>query len=232
VTTNGLLTSLVSFNGTNGAEPCAGLAIGNNGVFYGTTAHGGPNGEGTVFRMTTGGELVTVASFSGPDGANPESGLIQDRAGELYGTTVKGGDGYGTVFKVATNGPLSTLVSFNGTNGSLPFASLAFGKDGHLYGTTAYGGNGFNGNAYSGNGVVFRLSLVPQITLESQFDRTKGLILLASGLTGHGQVILQVSSNLVDWAPTQTNPPVVGCLMFQDASFTNRPVQFYRVLLQ
>jgi uncharacterized repeat protein (TIGR03803 family) len=53
VTTNGTLTSLYSFVGTNdGANPQAGLVQGNDGNFYGTTQHGGTNNLGTVFRLT------------------------------------------------------------------------------------------------------------------------------------------------------------------------------------
>ena len=37
VTTNGTLTTLVSFNGTNGANPGAALTLGTDGNFYGTT---------------------------------------------------------------------------------------------------------------------------------------------------------------------------------------------------
>ena len=46
VTTNGTLTTLVSFNGTNGAYPHAGLTLGNDGNFYGTTSQGGSNPVG------------------------------------------------------------------------------------------------------------------------------------------------------------------------------------------
>jgi hypothetical protein len=51
VTTNGLLTTLVSFNGTNGASPETALTLGNDGNFYGTTIYGGSFSEGTVFRL-------------------------------------------------------------------------------------------------------------------------------------------------------------------------------------
>jgi uncharacterized repeat protein (TIGR03803 family) len=49
--TNGTLTTLVSFDGTNGAAPEAGLIQGADGNFYGTTSQGGTNGYGTVFRL-------------------------------------------------------------------------------------------------------------------------------------------------------------------------------------
>ncbi|MGA3008484.1 MAG: choice-of-anchor tandem repeat GloVer-containing protein, partial [Opitutaceae bacterium] len=52
MTPGGVLTTLVSFNGTNGAYPFAGLVQGGDGNFYGTTTDGGDFGRGTVFQMT------------------------------------------------------------------------------------------------------------------------------------------------------------------------------------
>ena len=40
VTTNGTLTTLVAFNGSNGAYPYAALTLGKDGNFYGTTSAG------------------------------------------------------------------------------------------------------------------------------------------------------------------------------------------------
>jgi uncharacterized repeat protein (TIGR03803 family) len=50
--TNGTLTTLISFNGTNGANPQSSLVQGADGSFYGTTANGGATGNGTVFRLS------------------------------------------------------------------------------------------------------------------------------------------------------------------------------------
>jgi uncharacterized repeat protein (TIGR03803 family) len=50
LTPGGTLTTLVSFNGTNGSHPWAGLVQGKDGHLYGTTDAGG-NGFGTVFRI-------------------------------------------------------------------------------------------------------------------------------------------------------------------------------------
>jgi uncharacterized repeat protein (TIGR03803 family) len=52
ITTNGVLTTLVSFNGTNGGGACGVLTLGNDGNFYGTTFEGGSSNLGTVFKLT------------------------------------------------------------------------------------------------------------------------------------------------------------------------------------
>ena len=52
ITTNGVLTSLISFSTTNGAYPKAGLALGGDGNIYGTTYYGGNFDYGTVFKIT------------------------------------------------------------------------------------------------------------------------------------------------------------------------------------
>ena len=52
MTTAGVLTTLYTFTGGNdGASPGAGLVMGGDGSFYGTTSLGGPNQYGTVFRL-------------------------------------------------------------------------------------------------------------------------------------------------------------------------------------
>jgi uncharacterized repeat protein (TIGR03803 family) len=171
VTTNGTLTTLLSFNLTNGATPKAALTLGNDGNFYGTTIGGLNNNWGTVFQVTTNGTLTTLASFNFTDGANP-NGLTLGNDGNFYGTTQNGGiknstytDGMGTVFQVTTNGTLTTLASFNTTNGEEP-NGLALGNDGNFYGTTQQGGTNNVGNG--GEGTAFRLLLVPVISVQPQ----------------------------------------------------------------
>ena len=51
ITPAGVLTTLHSFNGSDGAFPYGGLAQVSNGFFYGTTSAGGAYGLGTVFRV-------------------------------------------------------------------------------------------------------------------------------------------------------------------------------------
>ncbi len=121
LTLSGRLTTLHSFEHTDGSFPTAALVPAPNGYLYGTTAWGGasstPNGFGTVFQITPSGALTTLHSFDGADGWLPYAGLIQATDGDLYGTTVFGGsnlcsDGCGTVFKITPSGALTTLHNF------------------------------------------------------------------------------------------------------------------------
>ena len=87
------LTTLVSFNGTNGDEPCGGLIADAHGDLFGTTTGGGAYGDGTVFEIakTAHGYAstpTTLVSFDGTNGARPFGSLIADAHGDLFGTTV------------------------------------------------------------------------------------------------------------------------------------------------
>ena len=97
MTPSGVLTTLHSFIGTDGAVP-EGVLVESNGVFYGTTygLYGTTITYGTVYKITTAGALTTLYNFcslSGcADGFYPYAGLIQASDGNFYGTTSQGGD--------------------------------------------------------------------------------------------------------------------------------------------
>ena len=91
ITTAGALTTLHSFNYSDGANPHAGLVQGADGSFYGTTITGGAYYRGTVFKITPAGALTTLHSFSWSDGADPIAGIVQATDGSFYGTTASGG---------------------------------------------------------------------------------------------------------------------------------------------
>lgn len=161
MTPTGTLTTLVEFadsaSGVKGAYPYAGLILGSDGNFYGTTATGGATGDGTIFKVTPAGLLTTLVEFTGTKapakGAYPQGGLFQGSDGNFYGTTGFGGkSNFGTVFQVTPGGVLTTLVEFtgNGTTGkgASPYATLITGVDGNLYGTTALGGTEGSGTAF------------------------------------------------------------------------------------
>src|ERR1022692_3258116 len=152
------LTTLFSFDGTDGAVPQAGLVQATNGDLYGTTVSGGANTNGTVFKITPGGALTTLYSFCSlgypcADGDSPYAGLVQASNGDLYGTTYSGGaNRYGTVFKITPGGTPTTLYSFCSqsgcTDGLAPYAALVQAANGDLYGTTVYGGAAVFGTVF------------------------------------------------------------------------------------
>jgi uncharacterized repeat protein (TIGR03803 family) len=164
ISTNGSHSALLSFEGTNGANPQSALIFALDAGFYGTTYYGGtnswPNAYGTVFRFSTNGVFSRLCSFNNSNGAEPFGGLLQTSDGNFYGTTQVGGDsGYGCIFKVTSTGALTNLVSFHGTNGSFPLSGLIRGNDGLLYGTTYSGGPSNLGTIFSvtTNGVIHTL---------------------------------------------------------------------------
>src|ERR1022692_3971273 len=157
---------LHNFNndGTDGAEPYAGLIFDAAGNLYGTTSVGGTSNTGTVFELTpaAGGTWTekVLHSFNndGTDGLEPYAGLILDAAGNLYGTTQDGGTAFtGTVFELtpAAGGTWTEKVVYsfanNGTDGTIPKAGVIFDAAGNLYGTTTQGGT-------HGGGTLFELT--------------------------------------------------------------------------
>jgi uncharacterized repeat protein (TIGR03803 family) len=61
ITTNGVLTTLHSFSGADGANPWAGLVQGRDGNLYGTTYQGGTDDGGVVFRVVIPPGLISYA---------------------------------------------------------------------------------------------------------------------------------------------------------------------------
>ena len=87
--------------GTDGTDPLAGLVAGCDGALYGTTAQGGSNNLGTVFKVDVGGsDYLGLWSFSGSAGSSPQAALVAGAGGALYGTTANGDtNGNGNVLR-------------------------------------------------------------------------------------------------------------------------------------
>ncbi len=154
---SGVIQVLASFNGTNGANPQAGLVMDASGNLYGTTTYGGASNDGTIFEYSATNGLTTLHSFSGTDGQNPAASLIFDANANLYGVTPGGGPSGsdGTLFMYSPTGTYTTsavnfqtLASFSATSGgNSPAGGLLADGNGNLWGVTTYGNNN-NGSIY------------------------------------------------------------------------------------
>ena len=198
ITPGGALTTLHVFSGTDGSTPSAGLVLGTDGKFYGTTQRGGVGNYpvGTIFKISPGGGFTSLYSFCSvsdlcPDGQVPYGTLAQGNDGNFYGTTSEGanywdscagfGGGCGTAYKISSSGTFTTTHVFNGTEGAQSEAGLVLGTDGNFYGTTTQGGSGTNCYPYfHGCGTVFRISPAGTVIVLHNFSNTDGVHSLAA----------------------------------------------------
>ena len=143
------------FATTDGGPPAGELTAGRDGNLYGTTATGGAEGHGTLFRVNPASSgFQVVYSFTGtdPDGAEPSgAALVEGADGFFYGTTRSGGEfGSGTLFRFITPLIVETIFSFPADQAD-PRGGVILASDGRLYGTTGGGTAGF--------GLVYRINI-------------------------------------------------------------------------
>ncbi len=193
ITPSGTLTTLHSFNLSDGGELSAAVIQGTDGNFYGTTYAGGVNNVGSLFGITPSGSLTLLHSFAGSDGARPQGGLLQKADGSFYGTTLVGGtDNFGTVFQLALQqSPTTTVLttspnpSYQGEavtmtatvtaqNGSTPAGTVVFKSNGAAIGSASLDNSGVAVLNYSG-------------TQRRQRQRDRGLSRLADPGAQHLQ---------------------------------------------
>ena len=147
ITPSGTLTTLHTFCAdakcTDGYYPFAGLILGSDGDFYGTTQSGGAHLYcGTAFKINSAGKLTTLHSFGSreTDGCGPAGALVQARNGNFYGTTESGGtNGGGTIFELTPAGKLTSLYQFCNVCGVVPYSpttGLVQANNGNFYGVT------------------------------------------------------------------------------------------------
>jgi uncharacterized repeat protein (TIGR03803 family) len=115
ITPGGVLTTLTSFDNTNGGLPYAPLVQGTNGDFYGTTFQDGARGFGTVFRLSTGlAPFVKTVPTAGKVGA-----AVKILGNGLTGATSVSFNGTAAVFTVVSGSEITTAVPSGATTGTV-----------------------------------------------------------------------------------------------------------------
>jgi uncharacterized repeat protein (TIGR03803 family) len=195
ITPTGTLTTIYAFcsqsNCTDGQQPYAGLVLGTDGNFYGTTASGGSNDWGTVFKITPTGMLTTLYSFCAQtgcrDGILPFGALLQATDGTFYGTTQNGGDssycneGCGTIFGLSMG--LGRFVSFVRSAGKVGATAQILGQ----------GFTGTTGVSFNGTGANFVVHSDTYLTATVPQGATTGFVTVATpGGTLQSNVVFRV----------------------------------------
>jgi uncharacterized repeat protein (TIGR03803 family) len=179
----------------DGANPEGELVEGSDGYLYGVARTGGPNGNGTVFKMSKDGtsfivlhafgattSAATGAPSTNADGIGPLGPLVPAADNYFYGTAARGGTtGSGTIFRVRFDGtgfevlrtfptltPSTTTTPATNVDGASPLAGLTDGQDGRLYGVASVGGS-------IGNGTIYAYDPVGRVfSVLHNFDGNKG----------------------------------------------------------
>lgn len=82
------------------------------------------------------------------------------------------------------------------------------------------------------NATLLVLRSTPRFGGSPAFSSGTGFSWQLDQLSGHGDIIILTSTNLTDWFPIYTNPPLTGTLQFLDPDATNQPARFYRAVEQ
>ena len=176
--------------GSDGANPYAGVIFDAAGNLYGTTKAGGSQANGAIFRLSpaqSGWTETTLYSFQTQDGYWPYGGLVSDPSGNMYGTTTSGGlNGGGTVFALRPPDTVTVLVNLSGLIEGGPYGSLIMDAAGNLFGVA------YDDGAY-GNGSIFKLSPAGSgWTYTDLYDFTGG----SDGSCPYGNVLLGSDGSL------------------------------------
>lgn len=166
----GRITTIGSFDGTNGLAPVGGLIVAPDGEFRGATggtyllpdsAASGPDIFGTLYRVTHAGDVATLHMFQRPLAALgiARQQLFQAPDGIWYGSDSGLYDQLASVFRLKA-GEVAEIIATDPTLGN-SFSTFVLGSDGAYYATTQSGGA-------KGDGSIVRLT--PDGVLETIFS--------------------------------------------------------------
>ena len=221
-TTNLSLTTLCSFGKTNGGDPTAGLTLGPDGNFYGTTAAGGNSGIGTIFRLGNP-PYITIQPTN-----------IVTAPGASVSFSVSAVGGLPLSYQWFTNG--SALTDGGNTSGSgtlgLTLSSVSSGNAAN-YSVVVTNNYGSVTSSIVSLTIV-PLTIVPPLGFTSVALQNGYLNLTLSGVTNGETVVLLTSTNLAnlaDWIPLVTNVASGPTLSFSNIVDPTILEQYFRTVV-
>ncbi|MGA2176283.1 MAG: choice-of-anchor tandem repeat GloVer-containing protein [Verrucomicrobiota bacterium] len=219
-TQGGVLNPLYSFNfvedileatNTDGAAPIE-LLQATDGNFYGTAYYGGTNGWGSFFRIGLPPQIT----------AQPVSQAVALHGNASFTLAATGSSGCQWQFD---NNNLP-----NATNYTLSLTNVQLTNAGY-YQAILTNANGATPSAV----VTLSVTNVPLAfaTGGGALSFSGGqLSIVLTNLAGQGAIVIEASTDLMNWTPIFTNPPAFGSLDFTDPDGAAYAYRYYRALTQ
>lgn len=209
ITPSGTLTTLYIFRASSDSGyPAVPLVQGPDGNLYGTTSvgAGSVSYNGTFFKITPSGTMTVLHDFTKDNplllAPSPQSNLVLSPDGTfLLGLSAP-------IVRLTLSGAATTVYTLcqltNCADGVDPVA-LVLAADGNLYGAARGGGIG-GGNLFSGDGVLFKVSLAsvpagPSITLVANAEGEAPVIAANTWVEIKGSLLAPSGVSSPDCAP-------------------------------
>ncbi|HXW72119.1 MAG TPA: choice-of-anchor tandem repeat GloVer-containing protein [Methylocella sp.] len=143
-------STLVTFTGTNGADPYGNIALRGD-YIYDTTYTGGSANLGTILRVKKDGtDFKTVYIFTNANNGEHPDSILRFVGDVAYSTAPYGGKGFtgadstgnGVLFQLTSAGVYNVAHYFTGgADGGLPQRPFLHEQTKTLFGSTTYGGS-------------------------------------------------------------------------------------------
>jgi hypothetical protein len=159
---------------------------------------------------TNGGSYVLSCWLDSPDGVAPNEFVVSWNGTNLFDSVNMGNTGWTNLQFLVMAGAASTPLEFGFRNDNSYFGLDAITVNNLIPVPVAPVSFAGGGNLFDGTNVVLTLT----------------------NLTGQGTVVVQASSNLVQWTPILTNAPAWGAILFTDVLQTNLPGRYYRAMVE
>jgi uncharacterized repeat protein (TIGR03803 family) len=202
-TASGTLTTIYTFPAgtfTSGFRATP-LLEADDGNFYGSTATGGANGTGMIYKLTPAGQFTLLHSFEKGKYPSGPTTLIEASDGNLYGDALAP-DLAGQIFRITKSGQYTLLHQMTGPGAGGCPCWLVQGSDGIVYGMAHTGGT-------SGDGLVFALDPglpIPKPRAQS-FSPQSGAASTKVRIWGHNLLSAAVQFNGVPAAAVSNSGP-------------------------